>query len=58
MDEIDTPGDAHVTDGIVVLEGPGSLAVTMTPEAAKVTAERLLSAAVEALAAREAGERP
>ncbi len=37
MDEINTPGDAYVADGMVVLEGPGSLAVTLTSEAAKVT---------------------
>ena len=38
------------------MDGTGGLAATMTPEAARVTGERLIAAAVEVFAARAAGE--
>jgi hypothetical protein len=45
--EID-PGVASAEQGQVILDGPDGVAVTMTAEAAKDTAESLLRAAEEA----------
>lgn len=50
------PGEAVVSRGLVILDGPGCTAVTMTPDAATRTAHRLLGAGAEALAAGEAGD--
>ncbi|MFD1788734.1 hypothetical protein ACFSC3_14285 [Sphingomonas floccifaciens] len=41
-------GQAVAEEGIVVLDGPGSVAVSMTPHAAEGTAESLSDAAREA----------
>lgn len=38
-------GVATAEGGYVILDGPDGVAVTMTPEAASLTAERLLAAA-------------
>jgi hypothetical protein len=45
------PGRATVEDGFVLLDGPDGVAVTMTPDAAALTAESLHQAAMEARAA-------
>lgn len=37
-------GVASVEDGMVVLEGPGSIAITLTAEAAIATGESLIAA--------------
>ena len=50
------PVTVAVEQGMVVMDGTGGLAATMTPESARVTGERLIAAAVEVLAARAAGE--
>ena len=50
------PGRATVEDGFVLLDGPDGVAVTMTPDAAALTAESLRLAAVEARAAHPAPE--
>ncbi len=42
------PGVATAEDGLVILDGPDGVAVTMTPEAAKATGESLISAAAVA----------
>lgn len=42
------PGRATAVDGLVVLDGPDGVAVTMTPDAAVQTAESLRAAAEEA----------
>jgi hypothetical protein len=42
------PGRVVVIDGEVVQDGPDGVAVSMTPDAAEVTAHRLVEAAVEA----------
>jgi hypothetical protein len=42
------PGKATAEDGVVVLDGPDGVAVTMTPEAAELTAESLHAAAAQA----------
>ncbi len=42
------PGQASAEEGIVVLDGPGGVAVTMTPRAAIGTAVSLSEAAEEA----------
>lgn len=39
------PGTASAEDGLVVLDGPNGLAITMTPGAAAGTGESLLAAA-------------
>ncbi len=41
-------GSAFAEGGLVILDGPDGVAVTMTPDAAEETARRLLSAAQEA----------
>lgn len=46
----DAPGVATACEGVVLLDGPDSLAATMTAEAAQTTAERLSRAAREAVA--------
>ena len=52
----DVAGKASVEDGVVVLDGPDGVAVTMTADAAAQTAESLRLAAVEARAAHQAPE--
>ena len=44
----DTPTEVTAEDGKVVLDGPDGVDVTITPQAAETTSERLLSAAMEA----------
>lgn len=39
------PGIASAEDGLVVLDGPNGIAVTMTPDAAMQTGQNLISAA-------------
>ena len=39
------PGRASAEDGLVVLDGPNGVAVTMTPDAAARTGHSLISAA-------------
>jgi hypothetical protein len=51
------PGIASAEDGQVVLEGPGGLAVTMTPDAAARTGRSLLEAAGEAERQRVGSQR-
>ena len=43
------PGHASVEDGVVLLDGPDGVAVSMTPQAAALTAESLRQAAELAL---------
>jgi len=43
------PSEVSVNDCEVVVNGPGGVAVTLTPEAAVETSNRLLEAGVEAL---------
>ena len=42
------PGRASAEGGLVLLDGPDGVAVAMTPEAARVTAQELIAAADEA----------
>lgn len=46
----EVPGRASVEDGVVLLDGPDGVAVSMTPDAAEATAESLLQAAAQARA--------
>lgn len=39
------PGIASAEDGLVVLDGPDGVAITMTPDAAHKTGQSLISAA-------------
>jgi hypothetical protein len=48
------PGIASVEDGLVVLDGPDGIAITMTPDAAQKTGASLISAAE--LAGKQAEE--
>lgn len=41
-------GQATAEDGVVILDGPDGVAVTMTPDAASGTADSLLEAARQA----------
>lgn len=50
----DEPSKAEETQGIVVVTGPDSVDVAMTPAAARRSAERISSAAVEALVGESA----
>jgi hypothetical protein len=55
MEEVfDEPSKAEETQGIVVVTGPDSVDVAMTPAAALRSAERISSAAVEALVGESA----
>ena len=51
-------GVATAEQGIVLLDGPDGVAVTMTPEAAESTARSLLAAAEEAVEQRGAEAHP
>jgi hypothetical protein len=44
----DDPGRATAESGVVILDGPDGLAVTMTADAAALTADSLLEAVKEA----------
>ncbi len=42
------PGVATAEDGVVILDGPDGVAITMTPEAAALTGQSLVVAAERA----------
>jgi hypothetical protein len=42
------PGEANAVEGLVVLDGPGAVAVTLTADAADAMADQLHRAAEEA----------
>jgi len=44
----ESPGVASAEQGVVLLDGPDGVAISMTPEAAEATAHSLLAAAEEA----------
>jgi hypothetical protein len=44
----ETPADVAAEDGEVLVEGPGGIAYSFTPDAALETSERLLSGGMEA----------
>lgn len=48
------PGHAVAEEGVVILEGPGAVAITMTADAAGRTGQSLLDAAAEAQSQQEA----
>jgi len=48
----ETPSDVQATEGHVLVDGPGGIAVTLTPDAAEKTAERLIEHADQARANR------
>lgn len=61
----DEPTKVNAEDGNVVLDGPDGVAVSMTPDAALETSDRLLSGAAQAMGQRvqeeqryKIGERP
>jgi hypothetical protein len=41
---VDEPGIAHAEDGLVILDGPGGIALTLTPGAAGETGRNLIGA--------------
>lgn len=45
----DHGGEATAEEGVVILDGPDGVAVTMTPEAAEATGRALLDAAEKAV---------
>lgn len=46
------PGVASAEQGIVLLDGPNGVAISMTPEVAEATARSMLAAAEEAVRQR------
>jgi len=52
----DEPSKAEANHGLVTVTGPDSVDVVMTPKAALRTAERISSAAVEALVEQNLSE--
>lgn len=44
------PSHVVAEDGVIIIEGPSGVAVTMTPDAAEETARRLLAAVEQARA--------
>ena len=53
----DTAGEVTVSQGQILLDGPDGVAVAMTPEAARITGERLIAGA-ERASREEAGDAP
>ena len=53
-----TPSEVHAEEGQVLVEGPDGVAVSLTPDAAGETAERLLRAAHDARRQALAAQRP
>ena len=49
----DTPSEVAAEEGQVLVDGPGDVAVSMTPEAARVTSERLACGSDKAAAQRD-----
>jgi hypothetical protein len=47
MKPCEEPGKASVEEGVIVLDGPDGVAVTMTAAAAEGTADSLLQAAAQ-----------
>jgi hypothetical protein len=45
-------GEVSVEDGIVLVDGPGGVAISLTPSAAHTLGERLIHAAHQALQGR------
>lgn len=58
----DTPSDVEAEAGVVMMNGPDGVAVSLTPEAAIETGSRLIDAGAEAhgkdLLQRKEGEMP
>lgn len=50
----DVPSDVCAEEGEVIVEGPGGVAVSLTPDAAQETGRRLVEAAAQARAHRSA----
>lgn len=44
----DKPSEVAARDGVVIVDGPDSVAVLLTPEAAEETSHRLLDGAMQA----------
>lgn len=47
-DPHDQPSDVVVEEGMVLVEGPGGLAITLSPDVAEETGRRLIEAARKA----------
>jgi hypothetical protein len=55
----DTPSEVYADEGEVIVEGPAGLALSLTPEAAVETSERLLKGAMKAIGQKvKAGTHP
>ena len=53
----DEPSEVEAEDGKVIVDGPDAVAVTLTPDAASETSDRLLLGAAKAQGQRIAAER-
>ena len=58
LDAFDVPMTVQVVDGEVVVLGPNGVAIALTPEAARVSGERLLEAARSAEISSDGATRP
>jgi hypothetical protein len=45
----DYPGEVSVEEGVILVDGPDGVAISLTPQAAKTFGERLIAAADEVL---------
>jgi hypothetical protein len=52
----ETPSDVTAEEGEVQVDGPNGVAISLTPEAARETADRLLRGASEAVRQKDRGE--
>jgi hypothetical protein len=48
LDPFDVPMTVQVVDGEIVVLGPSGVAIALTPEAARISGERLVEAAIVA----------
>jgi hypothetical protein len=58
LDPFETPMTAQVVDGEIVVLGPNGVAIALTPEAARISGERLLEAARHAETPQGDAEQP
>ena len=54
----DQPSEVSAQDGVVLVEGPDSVTVSLTPEAAEETSHRLLEGAITAKGQERLGKVP
>ncbi len=53
-----TPSEVAAVQGVVIVDGPDGVAVTLTPEAAEETGERLINGSAEATGPEDRRDHP